>query len=106
VYIFISELLSKFQEFIENGASINLSSFNFDLFFWDFNIVTWSTIVIVLAIVFASYMGDKLSGFRNLRIKDLVFYTLLYGLISSVWLTVSVYKTVVGSSVKWVKVNK
>ncbi len=84
-------------------------SFSFslpDLFFVNVNSVLWLALVTVFVAAAASFVGDRASGDRTLRLRDVLSYVLLYGFVAPVWLISALVKTYRKSEVKWVKVNK
>ncbi len=102
VYTLIKTIIEKILNIYEFGLSLSLP----DFFYWNFSLTLWLAIILIFSAFVATIMGDKATNERNLRFKDQLAYIFLYGFIAPVWLSVALYKTVRGQSVKWVKVNK
>ncbi len=104
IYSIVLELINKIERWLALGLKpISLTP---DLFYINMSIILWFVIVLAIFSFIAMKLGDKISGDENLRLKDVLSYLLLYGLVAPVWLSVSLFKTLKRSEVKWVKVNK
>ena len=103
VHALLKLLFDKLSFFLEHGFEL---SFNFDLFFINFNLIFYLTIILLVIVFFASRLGDKASGAENMKMSDYISYALLYGFLAPVWISKAVYKTILRQKVKWVKVNK
>ncbi len=110
VYIFFYGLYSlfnafylRFEHWMEFGFDFK---FNFDMFYFLPSIITWLAVISIVFAVLASFIGDRSTGTRSLKVKDLLSYITLYGFVAPLWIFSSLLKTIRGSNVKWTKVNK
>ncbi len=111
LYIFFYGIYSVFKLVFEKamiwkevGVQWSLSAP--DLFFVNFSLLAWLAVVVTFAASLASFLGDRASGKKTLRFKDLLSYIALYGFVAPLWLTASVWRTILRREAKWVKVNK
>jgi len=108
LYIFFYTMFNLLNMLIENIIDIYYFGFRFkmELFYFNFSLITWLTIIILSLGVYAILLGDKASEEKNVRIRDILSYLYLYNLIAPIWLCAALFKTLIKSEVKWVKVNK
>ncbi len=107
-YIFLYTMFNLFNLLIDKIVNIYYFGFNFnlDLFYINFSLIGWLSIIILSLGTYAIVLGDMASEERSVRLKDILSYLFLYNFIAPLWLFAASFKTLLKSEVKWVKVNK
>jgi len=83
------------------GWSFNFNAFSFD--WWIYNIQTPALIglVTLILVIFSIWYGKKLTGVKDNKIMDVVYFLTLYSLVSPFWLITSIYNTVRRKDAPW-----
>ncbi len=103
IYSLLNMIYLKFEHWMEFGFDFK---FSFDMFYFLPSIITWLAVISISFAMLASFIGDRSTGRKSLRVKDLFSYIMLYGFVAPLWIFSSVVKTIKGSNVKWTKVNR
>ncbi len=108
IYIFFYAMFNLLNALIEKVVDIYYFGFEFkmDLFYINFSLITWLTLITLSLGIYAIVLGDKASEEKSVRVKDILSYIFLYNFIAPLWLFAASFKTLLKSEVKWVKVNK
>lgn len=80
--------------------------FSFDTFSWDGIIYSLRTplfvgFIVLGMIVFAIWYGKRLAGVKDKKMMDIVYFLLIYSLISPIWLVTSVWNTIRQRDASW-----
>lgn len=79
----------------------NIKAFTMDWWIYNMQIPVLVGLVMVILVVFAIWYGKKLTGIKDKKMIDVVYFLLLYSLISPLWLVTSVYNTVRNRDASW-----
>ena len=96
------------KNIFETYQRINLVGWNFDinaftLDWWLYNIQTTAIVglVTLVLVIFAIWYGKKLTGVKDKKMIDIVYFIVLYSLISPLWLITSIYNTLRRKDAPW-----
>ena len=83
------------------GWSFNINAFTFD--WWLYNIQTPAIVglVTLVLVIFSIWYGKKLTGVKDKKMMDIVYFLTLYSIISPLWLITSVYNTLRRKDAPW-----
>lgn len=83
------------------GWSFNINAFSLD--WWIYNIQASAIIGLITLslVIFSIWYGKKLTGIKDKRMMDIVYFITLYSIISPLWLITSVYNTIRRKDAPW-----
>ncbi len=83
------------------GWHWNTPTFTFDWWYYNLQFTSVLGVLMLALIVFSIWYGKRLAGVKDAKIMDIVYFLLLYSLISPLWLITSVYNTIRKQDAAW-----
>ncbi len=105
-YTILDTLVSKIVYWKYAGMDLSFSLSLPDVFYLHFSLILFASLLIIPSIIYAMFLGDRVSKEQSLKVRDIISYILLYAQLVPLWLISATYRTVKKREVIWEKVNK
>jgi cellulose synthase/poly-beta-1,6-N-acetylglucosamine synthase-like glycosyltransferase len=83
------------------GWKLNLENINWEWLVYNLKTPFFVGVAMTLAVIFTIWYGKRLAGVKDKKMIDIVYFLLLYSLISPLWLITSVYNTLRSKDAAW-----
>jgi cellulose synthase/poly-beta-1,6-N-acetylglucosamine synthase-like glycosyltransferase len=97
----IFNIIDTYKKIQAIGWSFNFNAFSFDWWLYNIQAPMFIGLITVSLVIFSIWYGKKLTGVKDKRMIDIVYFIILYSLISPLWLITSVYNTVRRKDASW-----
>lgn len=97
----ISNTYNKMRVTNWNLGFDNIKAFTLDWWLYNIQIPVLVGLIVGVLIIFAIWYGKRLTGIKDKKMVDVIYFLLLYSLISPLWLITSVYNTVRNRDASW-----
>lgn len=97
----IFNIIDTYKKIMLIGWSFNFNAFSFDWWLYNIQAPMFIGLITVSLVIFSIWYGKKLTGVKDKKMIDIVYFITLYSLISPLWLITSVYNTVRRKDASW-----
>ena len=97
----IFNIIDTYKKISVIGWSFNFNAFSFDWWLYNIQAPMFIGLITLALVVFSIWYGKKLTGVKDKRMIDIVYFITLYSIISPLWLITSVYNTIRRKDASW-----
>lgn len=101
LYQWSASFVHAFQRAQVVGWQFRWPTFSFDAWYYSLQFTSFLSVLMIGLIVFSIWYGKRMSGVKDNRVMDIVYFLLLYSLIAPLWLITSVYNTIRKRDAAW-----
>lgn len=100
-YNTISFFNTRYIEYQAVGFDAFMPSFSMDFFFVDTTVASFLTILLFGSIFLAIYLGKEVSGLKQVSIRSIFWFVVIYSMMVPLWTLKALYNTVFGKTTSW-----
>lgn len=101
VFQIILRVVSEIHRLSIVGFDWSFKTVTFEWFFYNLQTTSFLGAFAISVVLFAIWYGKRLTGIKDKRSFDFVYFLLIYSLISPLWLVTSVYNTIIRRDAAW-----
>ena len=97
----IYNIINTYKKIQLIGWSFDFNAFTFDWWLYNIQAPMFIGLVTLSLVIFSIWYGKKLTGVKDNKMIDIVYFITLYSIISPLWLLTSVYNTLRRKDASW-----